>query len=254
MNQLEIKIKSLIENGKIVENHNDEKCIVCNGYNFVKRMIDGEQVSVPCPKCMQSMIEYDVNRWHEGQWADWGMTFEQIENLKPFTKNNVYTECKSLLQDIKQRETSRALLLFGGNGQGKTICPLAICKDLIHNGIRGISINFPTLISKMKTLQGRDYLNQTENRIKQSLFVFVDELGKENQGGNRDHSQEALRFILDLCYRRRFLIISSNLTYTDFHNENFYLFPGDIFSRLNQKTGYARLINVPMSNDLRGSK
>ena len=251
---LELKMQTLIENGKIVEEHKEDRCPVCAGYNFVNRMVDGERVPVPCPRCVQSMIEYDVNRWHEGHWADWGISFEQIKNLSPFIENDVYMESRQLLEDIKMHNHPRALLLFGGNGQGKTICPLAICKDLIQHGIRGFSINFPTLIAKMKSLQGCDYLNQTENRIKQSLFVFVDELGKENQGGNRDHSQEALRFILELTFRQRFLILSSNLTYKNFDDPDFYLFPGDIYSRLSPKTGYARLINVPMSNDLRGSK
>ena len=240
-----------------------EVCDQCHNYgHWFEGEVAGKRNIVYCPKCSKKKVINTVHQWHVDDWGDWGTDwktiheFKTIEGKPKFEKNEVYAAVKRMEYDIDHLSNPRGLILAGGNGRGKTACPLALIEKVRHDGVLGIGISFPALISKIKQgIRGYKQIDRWCSRIRESKLVFLDEIGKETRTGNIDHIEEALRLVVDMCYRQRFLILSTNLTPRQLflgspeHGKEPY-FPGDISSRMKKTAGYCTIIDVPFK-DLR---
>ncbi len=182
------------------------------------------------------------------EWDFPSLSLEAIRKQEGFVSTPSFSAVDTLYSDILHSGRARALILCGGHGRSKTLSSLAMLRSLAESGVIGCAIRFPQLIAEYKRgIDGAEAVERTYQKIKQSLAVVVDELGREPDYGNRDHSRFAIQEIVSICHRKRFLILISNLSLIQL---TAYL-PSDVCSRLNPKSQYCTIVEEAADSDLR---
>lgn len=237
------KIQYLINSSiKLPEYSGDEICPECNLCDGYGHIIQGNS-SRNCPNFLKrntikKILEVVENNM--GNFEDWPpLSFHEERKKSGFIETLSFRECEKIFCNIKNNMEPRGIVLLGGHGRSKTLASLILIKECIDIGIPAIGVNFPGLVYLLKKgIEGQRLIDRKFNIIDQCKVLFVDEVGREFSYGNPEHSFLILQEIVNYCYKRKFLVIASNKSKSDFRE---YL-KSDISSRLNPKSTYCNVI------------
>lgn len=236
------------------DSRGDETCTcgVCDGYGNI---IAGNTARL-CPVFLGLQSSEPVHpaylQLHEmaRDWEGWPVpTFEAFRNQSGFVNTAVFEEMETLANACEICDP-QARILCGTNGRGKTMSALMFLSQYAKKGYRCYILRFADLIDAFKQgIDGRDRLNRYWAGIRKANAVLIDELGRQALTGSPDHTRIALDVLVNLCYRQRFLIITTNLTTKEMVSDS--SFTANIQSRLKSSTGYCRCVEEN-GKDLRG--
>jgi len=200
--------------------------------------------------------EFLHTRMIQDHWEGWPVSgFQQTREKPNFIQTESFQSAEKLFYAIRgganPGKNQAAIIACGRSGRGKTMSGLILLTECANAGMECYALRFNRLIEAMKRgRDGWDAIDEYYRRIADAQVVLVDEAGKELQGGNPDHVRHAIEKIVDLCYRQRFLFLTSNMTKKELGT----YFTAAVFSRMRMETGYCRTVEESIQNpDLRGS-
>ena len=217
-----------------------------------------------CPRAfghdVHERLSGEYQRLHDQlmdeHWEGWPVrSFDETRRHPRFTATTAFEAIEKLFHAIREdadpRKHQAAVIACGKNGRGKTMSGLILLYECARLGMRGYAMRFNDLVKAMKNgIDGRAAIHDFLRNLERAKVVLVDEVGKEIQGGNADHTRVAVEYIVDCCYRQRFLVMTSNLTMKELGG----YFTSTVFSRMRLESGYCRTIEESKENtDLRGS-
>ncbi|MEW6234727.1 MAG: ATP-binding protein [Candidatus Omnitrophota bacterium] len=224
-------------------------CGACDGYGHI---IDEDGRARPCPRALGESRAKAMDA-EMGGWEDWPPPRLAEMRARPgFQETKSFLAVEFFLKRIFAGDPPQGLLLCGGHGRSKTLSPLALLRECGERGMGIAAVNFPALIAHYKRgIDGQPSIDRLFRKIEAAKVVFVDELGRDPGWGNADHARFALQEIVGRCYRRRFLIMASNLTRNRLFDS---IFPSNVSSRLNPCAGYCAVTEEPFDGDLRETR
>lgn len=217
-----------------------------------------------CPRAfghdVHERLSGEYQRLHDllmdGHWEGWPVySFDETRRHPRFTATATFDAveklCRAIQEDADPKKHQAAVLACGKNGRGKTLSGLILLATCARAGFRAYAMRFNDLISAMKNgIDGRAAIREFLRNLERAQVVLVDEVGKEVQGGNADHTRTAVEYIVDTCYRQRFLVMTSNMTAQELRK----YFTSTVFSRMRFESGYCLTVEESKeSTDLRGS-
>lgn len=237
------------------DSRGDETCTcgLCDGYGTI---VEGNSARM-CPVFLGLQSGEPVHpaylSLHENLrgWEGWpAPAFESFKRQTGFVKTAVFEEMETLGHACEVCDP-QARILCGANGRGKTLSALMFLSAYAKRGNPCFVLRFADLIDAFKQgIEGRDRLDRYWAGIRKAKAVLIDELGRQALTGSPDHTRLALDVLVNLCYRQRFLIITTNLTAKEMVADA--AFTANIQSRLKSSTGYCRVIEES-GKDLRGT-
>ena len=223
-------------------------CGECDGYGHIFT----EHGAYRCPNVNRYTVPKQVRKEMDNQrWEGWPpASFESWRAFPTFVNTNSFREAEIMVQvAIGESKEPHGLILCGGHGRGKTLAGLMAIRAFAENGDYASGIRFPEMIAEYRRgISGDGFVKRVFQRLRSSIFFLVDDFGREAKIGNPEIVQSAISAITDECYRKRFLILTSNLTAKELSEA----FPTDVISRLRDGAGYSRIIEEPFGQDLRG--
>jgi DNA replication protein DnaC len=98
-------------------------------------------------------------------------------------------------------------------------------------------------------LEGDEKLHRIYREIENSKFVFIDEIGRAGCGGNKDIPTEVMYRIVKACYRKNYLVITTNMGKSELAD----FFDSYSLSRMHKNSGYCTAIEEFSELNLRST-
>lgn len=217
-----------------------------------------------CPRAfghdVHERLSAEYQRLHDqlmdGRWEGWPVrSFQETRRHPKFIVTKTFEAIEKLFHAIREdadpKRHQAAVIACGKSGRGKTMSGLILLAECARLGYRAYAMRFNDLVRAMKDgIDGRAAIHDFLRNLERAQVVLVDEVGKEIQGGNADHTRTAVEYIVDSCYRQRFLVMTSNMQAQELGK----YFTSTVFSRVRFESGYCLTVDESMdSTDLRGS-
>jgi DNA replication protein DnaC len=194
------------------------QCGECDGSGHI---VEPDEEGIPRAKICPNKFKSDKIKSLNERFQDWeNWETIKIYNLqsymerKEFVHTSIFNSCKSYLDEILKGKEIKPLILLGSHGRSKSIAPLFLLKELTQAGYTVHAMKwFQFIDAHRKGIDGYKFINTQLKMIRDSHFIFVDEYGRS---GTEIHDHNAMRKILDLTHRRKWMVISSNLNVKEF--------------------------------------
>ena len=219
-NESREKLKELIDS--LPETDADIACYCgeCDGYGHVIRLEkNGYRSAGRCPnKYKSDKVRFLTAQY--GTWEGWDIIsrfdLTTYMNRKDFVETASFNAITNYLYDIDAGKPPYALLLAGGHGRSKSLAPLFLLKELALRGFSAHAVKwFELYEAHQRGIDGAHAIEVQRKKVESSHYVFVDEYGRVDE---EKHGDNALRKILELTHRKKWLVISTNMHKDDFMN------------------------------------
>lgn len=189
----------------------DFKCMVC-GKPYVVKEFQGFnsrplKLRVPDCDCEEKLLKTEAERAAKLQVQEMARARIKMLHLPRIYENQTLDNltCENLesarnyVNEFKPFK-SKGILLFGGNGNGKSTLAVAMCKKL---AVRGFKIEFSTfsdVLTQMEQGWGATYATAGEDVLERLLardFIVFDDFGREKY---TDRRLENVFLIFDKLY------------------------------------------------------
>jgi len=258
------KRESFLENEDWYKNLPDDrnyKCQYCQDKGFIEDSAGGAR---KC-KCTVGLDEHKDNINLTNEYIEMDLLIKKqgwenwpLPSIKKIQQHHEYVVTESikgaiwLISALDEKSQGRGLILYGANGRGKTMAGLLVLKHQALLKKKCLAIRYREIINLIKggIDSSKKKLNMMD-RIFASDAVLIDELGKEDTGGNVDHGKQlAEEIISEFFSKKKTLIITSNMTREMLRE----YFSTSTMSRLKSPANWCTIIEEPAeSKDLRGS-
>jgi len=228
------------------------RCGECDGYG----MIYDESGARRCPASIGlpwlKSVTPELEKLHRelSGWEGWPpRSFNEFLSSEDFKETQAFVSLRGMWCKRKEIDKPWARFLCGNSGRGKTYACLTYLYEAAQERKKCFAFRFPDLINAYKRgFDGNDFVDCCYCRIRKANVVLVDEIGRSTVLGNQAHAQQAFQQIINLSYRQRILLITSNLSQTEWSESP--IMTADLQSRLSKKAEYAVFFN-DIGNDLR---
>jgi DNA replication protein DnaC len=164
------------------------------------------------------------NKWKEIQplITDWNLTHpnQQIK-LDYRSANELLKQIAEYVKNITNaKKKGISLMLAGSNGTGKTLLGTAILKAVIQKGMSAQMTSLGGIIQCYTDGWGDPRKRQVfDERIKNTDFLLIDDVGKEYQAKNSDLTEIMFdNLIRYRVFRRKPFILTTNTAPNDLRN------------------------------------
>lgn len=224
--------------GTIQEPEPKCSCGECDG--AIGMYVDGDNRAKYCPNYLRNYQRVEIHREMK-KWHGWPPpTFEDIRTSALIKNTESFNAVASLFGNIRRREPPGGVILYGGYGRGKTLAGLTLILELAEIGIRSTAVDFPELVEMRKRgILGNDYVDRVYFSIKNSAFVLLDDINRETKMGDPNIAMNLLDDIVSMCFRKRFLLVTTNLETKEKIKD--YI-PARSMSMLSKDIGYCQTI------------
>ncbi len=186
----------------------------CDGYGHVEK---GGQ-AYACPHLLRRQAEESLKK-HMQSFEDWPpLRFKELAEKEWFVKTFTFQSAVEMLKQIRQgkrkgsRASPRALLSCFGYGRGKTYTGLQLILECHILGLPVCAIHMPSLRDLSKEgHEGNEARKKIFRRMRNSDFVFVDELFRSQHETDLRHEVKLLEEMLRMCYLKKWLYLTTNL-------------------------------------------
>jgi len=252
------KFKSILEN---MPEDAPPKCSLCEDRGFVLTALGAHTCTCRIPgsdkvqRPTQEWIRLHTNM-QAGNWENWPPPpFAEMRQHPNFTATKAFLVLEATSKIITSQSSPRGWIFNGTNGRGKTLSSLIFLSLCAQRNLRCFATAYEDLIAAYKAgIDGRERQRIYEHEIKKADIILLDELGRESQGGRQSIAVERLDWIFRQSYRRKHLIITTNLTKAELYDRETGYINSAFRSRFKQENGYGSIYEEPPeAHDLRGT-
>lgn len=186
---------------------------------------------------------------HPQKWREIAPIIEEWNMLHPDKAIKLnYQEAHEVIQTVAKyvknitnaKKKGISILLAGSNGTGKTLLAVSILKAVLRKGMTGQMTSLGGIIQTYTDGWGDPRKRQIfDERIKNTDFLLIDDVGKEYQAKNSDLTEIMFdNLIRYRVFRRKPFILTTNTAPADLRNR----YGNSLMSLLEGKTVKLRVV------------